>query len=90
MECRQEFQATKITEQIKQSMSYRRNDLKSSTPSKTGKQGRTNQPNLNQDLMEILLVIYNPTNKNLNIDTYVTILLSLLSIQAFSLGEDIK
>jgi hypothetical protein len=89
MECRQEFQATKITEQIKQSMSYRRNDLKSSTPSKTGKQGRTNQPNLNQDLMEILLVIYNPTNKNLNIDTYVTIL-SLLSIQAFSLGEDIK
>lgn len=84
MECRQEFQTSKISEQIKQSMSYRRNDLKSYMPSKTSEQDRTIQPNLNQDLMEILLVIFNPINKNLNIDTYAT-------VQAFSLGgDDIK
>lgn len=68
MECRQEFQTSKISKQIKQSMSYRRNDLKSYTPSKTSEYDRTIQPNPNKDLMEILLVIYNTINKNLNID----------------------
>jgi hypothetical protein len=64
-------------------MSYRRNDLKSYTPSKTSEHDRTIQPNLNQDLVEILLVIYNTINKNLNID--------ILLIQAFALGgHDIK
>lgn len=68
-------------------MSYRKNDLQNYTPSKTSKHDRTIHLTLIKAPKEWLSVIYKHINQNLNIFKYMTIC-SLLSVQAFSLGED--